>query len=559
MLITDKELLSQYTTEKRLWQGIPSIEVTKKGKTFLTFYSGGTKEEIGNFAVLTVATDGKHFSEPVAVAYAEGNRCFDPCLWIDPLGRLWFTWAQYPDEGTYAVICDDPDAEVLSFGDVFCIGRNVMMCKPTVLDTGEWIFPLAVWHDNMTAGFPGFGESIPERGAYAYVTNDHGKTFQKLGYTALPDRSFDEHQFLQLKDGRIRMFVRTRYGIGAADSFDGGKSWCEGFDTGYGGPSSRFFVRRLASGRVLLINHYDFTKRNNLTAMLSEDDGKTFPYRLLLDGRSNVSYPDATQTEDGRIHLTYDRERGAFKTSWDAIFTCAREILTACITEDDILNGSLVSQGSYLQRVASRLTDYTGPISNPFNEETLFNDSEYAKYLSANQLPQLTIETLFNVYNLNCTNLHSDPAQKLDSLVSTYLANGSLSSLCAIIALLRSLPKGSAEESDDLVTSVRDYICCHMDQNHSVDEIAKQFNISANYLMHIFKQRTGTTIVGFRNAQRLIKAKLLIRGSQDSITQIAQVCGYDSPSYFTEFFKKETGMSPTQYRKLSVNKKEETL
>ena len=53
MLITDPNLLKQYNTPKRLWQGIPSIEVTPKGRIFLTFYAGGVKEQIGNFAMVS--------------------------------------------------------------------------------------------------------------------------------------------------------------------------------------------------------------------------------------------------------------------------------------------------------------------------------------------------------------------------------------------------------------------------------------------------------------------------------------------------------------------------
>ena len=52
MLITDKTALLPYGTTKRLWQGIPSVEVTRGGRIFLTFYSGGTKEELGNYCLL---------------------------------------------------------------------------------------------------------------------------------------------------------------------------------------------------------------------------------------------------------------------------------------------------------------------------------------------------------------------------------------------------------------------------------------------------------------------------------------------------------------------------
>jgi len=374
MLIIDKEMLKQYQSSKRLWQGIPSIEVTKGGRIFLTFYSGGTKEEIGNYVLLIKSDDGVHYSEPILVVYEEGHRCFDPCLWIDPLGRLWITWARYPDDGTFATICENPDADELIFGEPFFVGNYVMMNKPTVLSTGEWLFPLAVWNEDRTWNFPGFCSQIAEKGSYAYLSIDEGKTFKQLGCATIKNRSFDENMILEMKDGSLRMFVRRHDGIGAANSFDGGMHWSEDFDTGYGGPSSRFHIRRLKSGRILLINHFDFDKRNNLTAMLSEDDGKTFPYKLLLDERYKVSYPDAKEAEDGFIYITYDRERGAFLEKIEEIKASAREILVAKITEEDILRGCLVNEKSYLKYVADKLTEC--------------DELEYEKHSNRESMPQ---------------------------------------------------------------------------------------------------------------------------------------------------------------------------
>jgi len=62
--------------------------------------------------------------------------------------------------------------------------------------------------------------------------------------------------------------------------------------------------------------------------MLSEDDGKTWPHKLLLDERKNVSYPDSVEDEDGNIYAIYDRSRGAEK-----------EILMARFREEDIIAG----------------------------------------------------------------------------------------------------------------------------------------------------------------------------------------------------------------------------
>ena len=67
MLITDSEALKKYASQNRLWQGIPSIEVTKKGRMFATLYSGGITEQNGNFSVLISSLDGgETWSEPIA-------------------------------------------------------------------------------------------------------------------------------------------------------------------------------------------------------------------------------------------------------------------------------------------------------------------------------------------------------------------------------------------------------------------------------------------------------------------------------------------------------------
>lgn len=552
MLITDKQALARYTVKNHLWLGIPSIEVTRGGRTFLTFYSGGTKEEIGNYCLLIRSDDGEHFSEPIAVCYADGYRCYDPCLWIDPLGRLWFTWSRCPDDGLYAAICDDPDADEIVFGEEFFVGHAVMMNKPTVLTTGEWLFPIAVW--NSDAGIRSLPSKwdcdVRPKGSFAYATYDNGATFKRLGYADVKKRSFDEHMFLEQKDGSVRCFVRTFYGIGAADSFDGGNHWGSDFDTGYGGPCTRFHIRRLPSGRILLINHYDYKGRNNLTAMLSEDEGQTFPYRLLLDERSNVSYPDATLDRDGMIHITYDRERGAFNSSIEEIMNSAREILTACVSEEDILAGRLVNEKSYLKRVAYKLTDYEGDLINPFNEKERFTDTEYANYLdNTSDSEEEIISKIFEAYNINCSNIHNIEAETLDLLIDEYTVRKNLDTLNEIIHIVRSADTAGDGSESDIAAAVCRRLTDDPESNNTLETLAKELHFSAHYIAHLFKKRTGMSVGAFKMAQRIKKAKVLLKTTEFKIIDIAAACGFDNPSYFAEVFLKEVGVSPSDYRR----------
>ena len=79
-----------------------------------------------------------------------------------------------------------------------------------------------------------------------------------------------------------------------------------------------------------------------MTASLSEDDGKSWPWNLTLDPR-NTSYPDAAETESGTIYAVHDCGRQSDK-----------EILISKFTEEDILAEKICSSHSYLARLISK-------------------------------------------------------------------------------------------------------------------------------------------------------------------------------------------------------------
>lgn len=359
MLFTDSATLARYTAVHRLWQGIPSVACTKNGRIYTAFYSGGDGEpRRGNDCLLIKSDDrGEHWSEPVAVAFeGENARAYDPALWVDPRGRLWFFWSVSPAYRVMASICNDPDADELTFSEPREIGFDVMLNKPTVTRTGAWLFPCAVWEPSLCPPLSmGAGPSPHPTGAHVFVSHDEGKSFSLLGTALGAERSFDEHSLLEHSDGSLSMYTRTKYGVGLSRSSDGGATWSPITDSGIPNPCSRIHLRRLPSGRVLLVNHVNFKGRNNLTALLSEDDGKTFPYSLLLDERDQVSYPDADVGVDGEIAIVYDRERGA-RYSKNVDYTdYAREILMARVREEDILAGKLTSPKSRLKITVSAL------------------------------------------------------------------------------------------------------------------------------------------------------------------------------------------------------------
>ena len=348
---------AKHLTANRQFQGIPGVEVTSGGRLWATWYAGGVNEGPDNFVVLVTSADrGGTWSEPVAVIDPPERdvRAYDPTLWIDPLGRLWLFWARCHsredgnifdgEAGVWAVHCPDPESPRPAWSEPFRLANGVMMNKPLVLSNGDWAFPTAVWADLS-------GGVVPERLRHERFSNltvsqDQGRTFHRRGGADIPDRSFDEHMVVELKDGRLWMLVRQNHGVGQSFSSDLGATWTPGEGSAITGPGSRFFVRRLASGRLLLVNHQVDPaapgKRQMLSAWLSEDDGQSWLGGLVLDEREGVSYPDGKQDANGDLWVIYDHQR--YKEG---------DILFARFREEDVMAGKLVSPGSALKGVVN--------------------------------------------------------------------------------------------------------------------------------------------------------------------------------------------------------------
>jgi predicted neuraminidase len=219
---------------------------------------------------------------------------------------------------------------------------GILMNKPIVTHDGRWLLPVAIWKT--------------EGSSRVVASVDQGQTFKLLGAANVPnpkDRNCDEHMLLERKDHMLWMLTRTRYGIGESMADAQGQTWSDVVPTSLTRTVSRFFLRRLNSGRVLLVRHTppgDSVKRSHLTAWLSDDDGRTWQGGLMLDDRNGVSYPDGIQTAEGRIYVIYDYNR-----------LLEKQILMATFTEADILAGKLVDPKA---RLRVQINQATGV--NPF-------------------------------------------------------------------------------------------------------------------------------------------------------------------------------------------------
>ena len=109
--------------------------------------------------------------------------------------------------------------------------------------------------------------------------------------------------------------------------------------------------------------------------------------------------------------------------------------------------------------------------------------------------------------------------------------------------------KESSYQSGKTLRKVLEYI----DENYSnedlsLNHVAEQVKVSANYLSAIFSQSMQKTFIEYVTGKRIEKAKKLLRTTDRSSGEIAAEVGYQDPHYFSFVFKKTQGVSPREYR-----------
>jgi len=103
--------------------------------------------------------------------------------------------------------------------------------------------------------------------------------------------------------------------------------------------------------------------------------------------------------------------------------------------------------------------------------------------------------------------------------------------------------------AQEIVAAVEQFVAQNIREDLSVDSIAKQFHLHPDHLTRLFKKKKDVPLLRYIIQQRMKLAEYLLTETNSSANVVAQEVGIPNYSYFVRLFKREFGISPSQYRK----------
>ncbi len=118
-----------------------------------------------------------------------------------------------------------------------------------------------------------------------------------------------------------------------------------------------------------------------------------------------------------------------------------------------------------------------------------------------------------------------------------------------VLAFFRNyLPGRTREPGDAHVEAAVEEISARYLSDLTVDSAAERLGISGDHLARIFKRRTGYTFNEYLTRFRIQRAVELLRDPSVRVGEVADLCGYRDPRYFSSLFRRLVGMTPSEFR-----------
>jgi AraC family transcriptional regulator of arabinose operon/AraC family L-rhamnose operon transcriptional activator RhaR len=148
--------------------------------------------------------------------------------------------------------------------------------------------------------------------------------------------------------------------------------------------------------------------------------------------------------------------------------------------------------------------------------------------------------------------------QLIDSLLQHYLKEEFTRSHLTLTLLMCELSrhafKTDQRKPSEKVNYVMILVNQHLQESFSIKDLAAHAQVSPSHLRRLFREDTGVSLGDYMARHRLNAAKRLLLETTQKIETVAVNCGYDSIYSFSRFFKTQTGLSPSAFRKADRSK-----
>ena len=290
-----------------------SITELANGDLYLAYY-GGSGEYAEDTAVYGARkpAGSSEWSRPQIIAQAPWRSEGNPVVWQAPHGIVWlFHVNRIGDTWSHSCIrvkISRDGAHTWSDSVMLAHEPGMMVrAHPIVLNDGDYLLPIyhETGHDR---------EMVGADTTSLFLRYDPRSNRWTETNRIRSSRGNLQPAVVQITDKDLVCYCRrgggydpTRDGyLIRSESHDGGRTWSEGKDSAFPNPNAAVDFIKLRNGHLLLVYNDSMNERTPLTAAISIDNDRSYPYRRnIIEGPGDFAYPSAIQTRDGLIHVVF--------------------------------------------------------------------------------------------------------------------------------------------------------------------------------------------------------------------------------------------------------------
>lgn len=197
-----------------------------------------------------------------------------------------------------------------------------------------------------------------------------------------------------------------------------------------------------------------------------------------------------------------------------------------------------------------------------FNKKTIRQDFDllaeeirqtgHNSYLYTHMLVSVVYgEIVKLLIDINCPieNVLENPTEAYRKILTCTTLDDMFQELYRFVAQICDFLENNVNANQSVAERAKVYIEAHYaNSGLTLDQVAGEMGISPNYFSSLFKQSTNSSFINYLTKVRIGHAKEMLKTGNYKTYEVAMQCGYENPTYFSTIFKRQTGVSPSEYR-----------